>query len=187
MRGVAGSSTELSDIEEEPCSADDEEDSSSTDDEMFQRVGINAKEKTHSARKQSVKHTELRGVLKAQIRRARRRNTRRDDGSLPQLSALRFYAVNRGLSATRQRLFPPLRAGDTRRGPLYANLARNSRLARAYGSLPPRPNRQRGRTARSRGFGIPAPLTYAPGHSTAGFRGSTPVIPAPSSLGGPSV
>ena len=30
---------------------------------MFQGVGIHAKEKTHRARKQSVRHTELRGVL----------------------------------------------------------------------------------------------------------------------------
>src|SRR5205085_4218668 len=39
---------------------------------------------------------------------------RRDDGGLPQLSTSRVYAVDRRLSATRQRLFPPPRAGDTR-------------------------------------------------------------------------
>jgi hypothetical protein len=42
---------------------------------MFQGVGIHAKEKTHSARKQSVRHSELRGVSEAQIRRAGRWNT----------------------------------------------------------------------------------------------------------------
>lgn len=42
---------------------------------MFQGVGINAKEKTHSARKQSARHAELSGVEEAQIRRAGRWNT----------------------------------------------------------------------------------------------------------------
>jgi Centromere DNA-binding protein complex CBF3 subunit, domain 2 len=42
---------------------------------MFQGVEIHAKEKTHSARKQSIRHSELRGVSEAQIRRAGRWNT----------------------------------------------------------------------------------------------------------------
>jgi Centromere DNA-binding protein complex CBF3 subunit, domain 2 len=42
---------------------------------MFQGVEIHAKEKTHSARKQSVRHSEPRGVSEAQIRRAGRWNT----------------------------------------------------------------------------------------------------------------
>src|SRR2546423_3060854 len=43
-------------------------------------------------------------------------------------------------------------------------------LARAYGSLSPRQDRQRGR---SRRFGIPAPPPYAPGDPVTGFRGLT--------------
>ena len=42
---------------------------------MFRGVGINSKEKTHSARKQSARHAELSGVEEAQIRRAGRWNT----------------------------------------------------------------------------------------------------------------
>ena len=42
---------------------------------MFQGVGIHSKEKTHSARKQSVRHAELSGVKETQIRRAGRWNT----------------------------------------------------------------------------------------------------------------
>jgi hypothetical protein len=42
---------------------------------MFQGVGIHSKEKTHSARKQSVRHAELGGVSESQIRRAGRWNT----------------------------------------------------------------------------------------------------------------
>lgn len=42
---------------------------------MFQGVGIYSKEKTHSARKQSVRHAELGGVSESQIRRAERWNT----------------------------------------------------------------------------------------------------------------
>ena len=42
---------------------------------MFQGVGIHAKEKTHSAQKQSVRHAELAGVSETQIRRAGRWNT----------------------------------------------------------------------------------------------------------------
>jgi hypothetical protein len=42
---------------------------------MFQGVGIHSKEKTHSARKQSVRHAELDGVKETQIRRAGRWNT----------------------------------------------------------------------------------------------------------------
>ena len=42
---------------------------------MFQAVGIHSKEKTHSARKQSVRHAELSGVKETQIRRAGRWNT----------------------------------------------------------------------------------------------------------------
>ena len=42
---------------------------------MFQGVGIYSKEKTHSARKQSVRHAELSGVKETQIRRAGRWNT----------------------------------------------------------------------------------------------------------------
>jgi hypothetical protein len=37
---------------------------------MFQGVGIQSKEKTHSGRKQGVRHAELRGVPEPQIRRA---------------------------------------------------------------------------------------------------------------------
>jgi hypothetical protein len=75
-------------------------------------------------------------------------------------------------------LFPPLRAGDTRRGALYTDLARNGRLARAYGSLQPRKDRQRGRMARSRRFGVPTSPTCAPGNPAAGFYDPTPAIPA---------
>jgi len=127
---------------------------------MFRGMGIHAKEKTHSPRKQSVRFAEIRGVPEAQIRRTGRWNTDAMTGVY--LSASRVYAVDRGLSATRQHLFPPPRAGDTRRGPLYTDLARSRRLARAYGSLPPRPNRQRGRTARSRGVGISRSSAGAP-------------------------
>ena len=42
---------------------------------IFQGAGIHVKEKTHSARKQSVRHADLRGVSEAQIRRAGRWNT----------------------------------------------------------------------------------------------------------------
>jgi hypothetical protein len=42
---------------------------------MFREVGISSKEKTHSARKQSVRHAELSGVEETQIRRAGRWNT----------------------------------------------------------------------------------------------------------------
>ncbi|MBV9767795.1 MAG: hypothetical protein JOZ48_23345 [Acidobacteriaceae bacterium] len=42
---------------------------------MFQGVGIHSKEKTHSPRKQSVRHAELVGVSESQIRRAGRWNT----------------------------------------------------------------------------------------------------------------
>jgi hypothetical protein len=42
---------------------------------MFRGVGIRSKEKTHSARKQSVRHAELGGVSESQIRRAGRWNT----------------------------------------------------------------------------------------------------------------
>jgi hypothetical protein len=42
---------------------------------MFQAVGIHSKEKTHSLRKQSVRHAELSGVKETQIRRAGRWNT----------------------------------------------------------------------------------------------------------------
>src|SRR5271156_963940 len=45
----------------------------------------------------------------------------RDDEGLPQLSASRVYAVDRGLSATRERLFPLSRAGDSRRDALYTD------------------------------------------------------------------
>ena len=42
---------------------------------MFEGVGIHTKEKTHSPRKQSVRHAELAGVPEAQIRRAGRWGT----------------------------------------------------------------------------------------------------------------
>jgi hypothetical protein len=42
---------------------------------MFQGVVIHSKEKTNSARKQSVRHTELDGAQETQIRRAGRWNT----------------------------------------------------------------------------------------------------------------
>src|SRR5205823_4358490 len=69
---------------------------------MFQAVGIHSKEKTHSARKQSVRHAELSGVKETQIRRAGRWNTGRDDGRLPQLPTSRLHAVNRRLSKGRE-------------------------------------------------------------------------------------
>jgi hypothetical protein len=42
---------------------------------MFQAIGIHSKEKTHSARKQSVRHAKLNSVSETQIRQAGRWNT----------------------------------------------------------------------------------------------------------------
>ena len=55
------------------------------------------------------------------------------------------------------------------------------------GCLSPRPNRQRGRTARSRRFGIPAPPPCAARDLAAGFRRPTPAIPAPPLVDGPPI
>jgi len=139
---------------------------------MFQVVGIRSKEKTHSARKQSVRHAELGGVAESQIRRAGRWNTDAMTGVYLSYLPRAFMRSIAGFPQ-RERVFPPARAGDTRGGPLWADLARHRRLAGAYGSLSPRPNRQRGRTTRSRRFGIPAPPPCAPRDPAAGFRRPT--------------
>jgi hypothetical protein len=83
---------------------------------MFQGVGIHSKEKTHSPRKQSVRHAELGGVPESQIRRAGRWNTDAMTGVYLSYLPRQFMRSIAGFP--QQGLFPSPRAGDTRRGPL---------------------------------------------------------------------
>jgi len=102
---------------------------------MFQGVGIHSKEKTQSARKQSARHAELDGVQEAQIRRAGRWNTDAMTGAYLSYLPRAFIRSIAGFPKEGKGYFLP-RARDTGRGPLFENMARGRRLARADGSLP---------------------------------------------------
>ena len=154
---------------------------------MFQGVEIHSKETTHSPRKQSARHGELGGVPEAQIRRAGRWNTDALTGVYLSYLPRAFIRGDCGLSTGREGLLPPPGAGDPRGGPLYADMARNRRLAPAHGGLSPRPDRQRGLTAGSRRFRVSTPPPYAPGGPPTGFRDPTPAVPAPSPMDGPAI
>jgi len=110
---------------------------------MFRAVGIHAKEKPHSARKQSVRHAELSGVEETQIRQAGRGNTDAITGAyLSYLPAPCLYAVDRRLPKGREGLLSPPRAGDAGGGPLLKDMAGDWPVAYADGGLPPRQGRR---------------------------------------------
>src|SRR5256714_4741485 len=154
---------------------------------MFQGVGIHSKEKTHSARKQSVRHPELGGVSESQIRRAGRWNTDAMMGVYLSYLPPGFIRSIAGFPQEGKAYFLS-RARETPEEALCSQIWPETDvwLQRMEAYHPDRTDNE-GCTIRSRRFRVSTSPPCTPGGHPTGFRDLTPAVPVPPLMHGPAI